>query len=265
MASINSGYRFLFADGVSDEYNLMLAYFNTSDISSNDEVFEIVTSTNPYIDTWNCHGKVKSEPLKFPITVVKMDDSSGSRYFDTYEERAIKKWLIKNERNWFQVDQEDMADIFYYCHMTFDGKENVATGTAGLKFQVVCDTNHAWSGLIKKSYPTVNNTLTFSLNSVVDFDNYIIYPTLVIQSLSNGNISIKNNTTNEIVNINNCSINEIITLDNSTDKIKSSTGRNLISDWNKQTLGIIENKNEFTLTGNFKVEFQYRNPIRVGG
>jgi hypothetical protein len=79
------------------------------------------------------------------------------------------------------------------------------------------------------------------------------------------NISIKNNTTNETVTINNCSLNEVVTLSCFSDKIISSTGRNLMSDWNKFTLGIAENINSFTLTGNFKVDFQYRLPIRIGG
>jgi phage-related protein len=148
--------------------------------------------------------------------------------------------------------------------MIFNKKENVARGTAGLVFDVICDCGHAWSGLRKKYYTTSNNTLDFTFNSLVDFDNYIIYPTLIITSLGNGNISIKNNTTNELISFTGCSTNEIIILECSTDKCKTSFGNSIVSRWNKQTVGIVENINQFTLTGSFKVEFQYRLPIRVG-
>ena len=261
MASINEAVRFILGNTMSDEMGLMIAYFSSSDSSSNDEQFNIITSTTPYIDTWHSHGKVKVEPLKFSITVIKQEGG----YFDTYEERATKKMLVKNERNWLQVDQDDHADIMYYCYMVFNRKENVGQGTAGLVFDVICDAPWAWSGLRKKIYTAVSNTLSFNLNSIVDFDSYIIYPTLIFTCLGATNISIKNNTTNETVVINNCSLNEVVTLECSSDKIKSSTGRNLMSDWNKVTLGIAENTNSFTLTGNFKVEFQYRLPIRIGG
>jgi len=129
----------------------------------------------------------------------------------------------------------------------------------------LADSSHAWSDLKKKTYTTSNGGLTFSLNEVFDYDDYIVYPTLIITPTINGNITISNTTTNETITLSNCITTEVITLDCKTDKIKSSNSRVMLDNWNKQTISIKEGKNNFVITGNFKMETRYRRPIRVCG
>ena len=252
--------RILFAGQTSDEYGLFKGYIGSIETSSNDEDSELITTTNSFKDTWDFHYKRKSAPLQFPITLIKSDGT----YFDANEERAIKKWLVKENREWLQIDQDDLSDILFYCHLINPRKVNVSAMTAGIEVTCVCDSGHAWSDLKKKKYTSVSN-LNFNLNNVVDFDDYIIYPQLKIIVNSGTTISVKNNTTNETLSINGCVKNEIITIDCEKDKLKSSTNRVLLSSWNKQMLSIIEGSNSFTLTGGFSVDIMYRLPIRVGG
>lgn len=264
MASINDGYKFIYSNQSSDEYGVRLCDFDSSNIGSNDEETEIITTTNSYKDTWDYHGKVKSAPLKFQITICKYDGNGVSGYFDNNEERAIKKWLIRSKRNLLQIDQIDLSDTYYNCLLTFNSKQNVARGTAGLVFDVICDATTPWSGLYKKSYTTVNNTLTFKLNMILDFDDYLVQPTLIIQPTANGTCTIKNITTNEEVIITDCVTTEIITLNCATDQISSSSNRLMIDSWNKNGISLCEGLNNLTLTGAFKLSLEYRLPIRVG-
>lgn len=253
--------RILFAGQTSDEYGLFKGYIGSIEASSNDEDSELITTTNSFKDTWDFHYKKKSTPLQFSITLIKSDGT----YFDSNEERAIKKWLVKENRDWLQIDQDDLSDVYFYCHLINPRKVNVGAETCGIEFQVVCDSGHAWSGLKKKPYTTSSGSLTFNFNSIVDFDDYILYPTLIITPNLNGLVKIKNNTTNQTIEISNCVTTEIITLECGTDKIKSSSGRAIVSDWNKNIISIYEGNNNFTMTGNFSMQIQYRLPIRIGG
>lgn len=252
--------RILFANQTSDSYGLFKGYIGSIDEDSNDEEATLVTTTNNFKDTWDFHYKNKSNPLQFPLTLIKSDGT----YFNSYEERAIKKWLVKEKREWLQIDQDDLSGINFYCHLINPRKVNVGAETAGLQFQVICDSGFAWSELKKKSYKSITS-LNFSFNNIVDYDNYILYPQLKIKVNGGTTISIKNNTTNEALSINGCSVGEVIEIDCGKDKLKSSTNRVLLSSWNKQMLSIIEGLNSFTLTGNFELDIIYRLPIRVGG
>ena len=252
--------RILFANETSDSYGTFRGYIGSVNEDSNDEEASLVTTTNSFKDTWDFHYKNKVNPLQFTITLIKSDGT----YFDSHEERALKKWLVKEKREWLQIDQDDLGDIMFYCHLINPRKVNVGANTCGLEVTCVCDCGHAWSGLNKKTYNSVTS-LNFSFNSVVDFDDYIIYPSIKITINGGTTVSIKNNTSNETLTIGDCSVGEVIEIDCGKDKLKSSTNRVLLSNWNKQMLSIVEGINSFTLTGNFSVDIMYRLPIRVGG
>jgi len=260
MSSMNKGIRFIYGDTVSDEMGVSLASsIGSTSKGTNVESRSLITTKNASNNIFNFHGVKYDNPLQFDIIIYNIDGS----WIDCNQERTLKKWLLKNKRQWFQLDQEDLSDIQFFVIAVSAELIDVGTFSGGMKIVFEADAPWAWSRLKKKSYTTVGNTLSFNLNSIVDFDEYIIYPTLVVSSLGKTNISIKNNTSNEEVIITSCILNEKIIIECSSDKM-SSTNTNIITRWNKQNLGIIEGINNFTLTGNFKVEFQYRNPIRVG-
>lgn len=256
-----NGYRFIF-DGVSsDSYGVILCNIGSINTDTNDEETNIITAKTAFKDTWDLLYIEDSAPLKFPITLCRTD----GQFIDADFQRELKKWLCKKQRHPFCVDQDDLADIFYNVIISNPRPSNVARMTGGLDFDVQCDSNHAWSGLKEKEYSTENGTLTFNFYNDTDFEDYELYPTLIITSLSDGDISIKNNTTNQIVNINNCINGEVITLDNFNNIQESSVDRILVEDWNVEYFYLHNGLNNITLTGNFTMKMEYRLPIRVGG
>ena len=250
---------FIYANETSNSHDIFMCQIGDSSTSSNDESSNLITSTTPYIDKWHLHGKVKSAPLQFPITIARTD----GKYIDSEKERQLKKWLCKDKYNWLQILQDDMYNIQYNCILVNPQKVNVGSMSAGLRFDVICDSDKAWTRLNSKIY-TSTTTSTFSFNLATDYDNYELYPTLIIKPKASGNISIKNNTTNKTVTINDCISAETIIIDNGNNVIKSDK-RILLDKWNKQYFKLVEGINNVTLTGNFTMEMQYRLPVRVGG
>jgi phage-related protein len=261
--TINEACKFIYADQNSEEYGLILCNIGSINTQSNDEESELLTSTTPYMDKWHFHGIQKSAPLQFSITVCQ----ASGEFIDADLERQIKKWLCKRDGyHWLQFDQDDLSNIFYRCILRNPQKISVGKYSGGMSFDVICDSQNAWSKLYSKPYSTEDGTLTFKFNHVCDYDDHELCPVMTITCLSSGNISIKNNTTNQTININNCTVGEVVTLDSENNKIKSSiSNRILISDWNKKFLTIMDGVNNFNLTGNFTIKLEYRLPIRVGG
>ncbi|MDR2277387.1 MAG: phage tail family protein [Vagococcus sp.] len=256
--TINDGFKIIYANQSSDEFGVFKGSFG-NDSDSNDESSSLITSKTMFQDRWSLHGIEKSEPLKFKLTLIKSDGT----YFDAYEERAIKKWLCKKKRHWLHVDQDDLADVCYYCILINPQKVNVGLMSAGISFDVICDSNHAWTGIRKQRKLSSDKSFNFIFNS--DFDEDILAPIFTITPLSNGNIKIRNKTNNEEITINNCKTTETITIDCENEIIVSSSGRVLMSDWNKRFLQIIEGLNVIELTGDFILDMEYRLAVRVGG
>lgn len=260
MSSITNGVRFMFGGETSDEHEVILCNtFNSTTRSPNIENRTLVTSKN-LSGAFNFHGIRYDEPLVFDFIIAKED----ATYIDIEKERELKKWLLKNKRQWLQIDQDGLDDIVYYCIITKAEILNVGAYSGGMLLTAECDSYYAYSNLVCKSY-MVSGALNFDINLDLDFDELSLYPLFIITPSANGDITIANNSTNQTVKIKNCVPAETIILENSSDKIKSSANRLIIDSWNKETISLKDKLNTFTLTGNFKLELQYRLPIRVRG
>lgn len=253
--------RMLYADGCTDEFGLILCNIGSIDETSNDEETEIITAKTALKEVFDLLYVEDTAPLKFRITLAK----ENGTYIDADEERAIKKWLCKKKRYPLQIDQDDLYDTYYNSVINNPRKVNVARYNCGISFDVTCDCGHAWSGKKIKSYTTVGGTLTFNFNNITDYDEYILQPFLTISPTVNGTISIKNNTTNVTTTITNCVTTEILKLDCARDYGESSTGVIILDRWNKNVLEFASGLNSITLTGNFKMDMEYKLPVRVGG
>ena len=257
--TINDGFRFIYANQSSDEFGVFKGSIGGFNTDSNDESSNLITSKTMFQDRWSLHGIEKSEPLQFKLMIAKQDGT----YFTASEERAIKKWLCKKRRHWLYIDQEDLVDVCYYCILINPQKTSVGLMSAGISFDVICDTNHAWSGLRKQRKSSSSGTFRFIFNS--DFDEEILSPILSITPSVNGNITIKNKTSNEEISIKNCLSTEVITIDCDNEMIKSSNNRVMLDSWNKKFIHFIEGQNIVEMTGSFVLDMEYRLPIRVGG
>lgn len=265
MATRNDAINLIFAGESSSERGYFIASsVGSTSFTSGDENRNLVTSKSIFKDTFDLHYVNDDSPLEFDFILVKVDEDN--RYIDANDERYLKKWLLKNKREWLFFEQDDLYDTGYFCIINTIEKVDVSTYTAAYRCHVICDSSHAWTSLKKKNYTCVD-TLTFNFNSSVDYDDYILYPSLTIKptSITAETITIKNNTTDETITLDNCIDTETIFLDCKTDKIKSSSGRIMLTDWNKKTIGFQEGNNSVSLTGNFTMEMNYRLPVRVGG
>lgn len=261
MSSINSGIDFIYGNQSSTEFGVSLASgFGSITRSSSSETRSIIRSKNISDRSYSFHGVKYDSPLSFDLIIYNTDGS----FIDTYKERELKKWLMSDNEQWLQIDQDDHSDLFYFCIGVSAELLDVGTYSGGMKINFECNSNGAWSSIKPKTYTTVNGLLDFKINIDADYNNEIIKPSLIITSNSTGTITIKNNTRNESIIISNCIVGEQIVLDGDNGKISTTNGI-LLDKWNKKFLKLQDSINDITLTGNFSMKLSYRLPIRVGG
>jgi hypothetical protein len=171
---------------------------------------------------------------------------------------------MSSKEQWLQVDQDDHAGLLYYGIFNKAEYLDVGMFSGGLLLTFECNANNAWTVINPKIYTTVNGTLNFKLSLDTDYDDEIIKPSIVITSNVIGNISIKNNTRNELITINNCIVGEQIILDGNDGKINTTNGK-LLDRWNKKFLKMQDGLNDITLTGGFSMKLSYKLPIRISG
>lgn len=251
---------FIFDDISSNNYNVGIYTINgTNNHSTNDEKTTETISKSVYCDTWDLHNVAYDEPLKFNVTLCK-NSKDG---FTIQDEIAIKKWLCRNTRKILQIEHDDFYGVRFNCRFTNPREEIFGANMIGLTFTVICDSPYGWSDVEEYSF---SSTTTNSIMLLLDtqFADKCIYPVLTINNAS-GTIKIKNITTNEETVIANCISSETITLNCIKDMIETTSAHNVISDWNKISISLIDGENELLLTGSFTVEIKYITPVRVGG
>lgn len=247
-------------DGIDDDRFMLCNFEDPS--SSNDEEVDIMTDKSSANDEWDLLGVSASSPLKFPITLVKKDNS----WIDSYDERRLKKWLMLYTRYaWLKVFQDDLSEIHYKCLITYSSTVKVGGNVAGITFNVNCNSIVAWSPEIKKTYSVSDSVGTFNFMCDSDFRDKLVYPKLTITSNTNGTIKITNITeNNRVTQIDNCTVGEIITMDCQRDIFESSTNRNIIKNFNGNFFELLDSKNVFKIEGNCTVIMTFRYQRRVG-
>lgn len=254
------GSNFTYGTKSSEEFGVILVKFDAANIDSVDESTNIITTKNVKSRKFDLHGVIMESPLTFEITISK----ANGDYFDTLEEERIKKWLCKNSWDFLTVDKSDMMDKTYCCILNNPKRIKIAENIAGLSFSVTCNSNVAWSKLHKLSY-TSKDTLLFRFHYNSKFQNESLHPILIIKPTSDGNISIKNNTTNKTLTLNNCINGETVIFDGENETFESNNGRNILGNWNETFISMVDGNNDIALTGKFNLTIEYRLPVRIGG
>jgi hypothetical protein len=259
--TINDSYEFIFNNESSQQYGIVMASaIGSTSRSGNIETRNIITSKNKFSNTFSIHDVTYDNPLQFDLIVYNEDET----FIDADKERILKKWLMKNKYCWLQILQDDLSSVNYYCIASSCELIDVGVETGGMKITFQSDSPWAYSDLKTKQY-VCNGTSNINLFLDLDFDEYCVLPNIKVSNLGNDNtISIKNNTTNELVEFYHCVLFETILLECQSDKISSSYNRQMIDNWNKNSLSLIQDSNSITLTGYFQLTLEYRIPIRVG-
>lgn len=194
---------FKYAGEESEPYGLRLANVETQEFISLHGETESVSVFNRKHKQWHNVGTLydKSQ-ISFEIDIV------SDTHINPVDVRAVQKWLFNQvgyKKLYIYNSIENQDDIYLNCRFINPEKIESASGLAGFRCTVECDSDMAWrdarkvdlilpGGIIDKNTPQVQN-----INISIDTDLVgYTYPTIELtMGQYGGDISIVNNTDSE--------------------------------------------------------------------
>lgn len=250
---ISNAYDIIFDNISSSTHDLMIACF------SGEESKENTVAEHEYNTYKSKFGDLKILDVEekgtreFDITLVRETP------IELYEIDRIYKWLMPKDTKFRKLYINDPTYQGYYYNCKISKIVNVPINgySYAIKCTVFCQSQYALSNINKQAYvsPTLPLTIT-----IVNDSSKKLTPTFKFKcNLANGNISLKNNTTNEIMTLTDMNINETIVIDYKECQISSDVNALVLNKFNKKFLTFKQGVNSLTLSGNvsnFEYSFQ---------
>ena len=269
----------------SDDYNLIIAWINSSDIniSENGLNMSLEKTNNKLNNTSNTYG-VQSENIVIYFSIVKKDYTEITRL----ESIQINEWLSSSST--FKIlafNDDDSYPLHYYAVCTQIEDVIVGGKLFGKELKFETNSPFAFSKKVEKKYDIVSSHV-FYINNTSNANNNIIYPKIILETTS-PTIVIENTldkksvtiSTNDIpfesngskyINMNSCNMSVTDKNDrlipayklgwNNTYKSYVSATNNYISTiyW----VRFIKGLNQLKITGSCKIIIEYEFPRKAG-
>lgn len=206
------------------------------------------------------YGAKYNSVAVFNVTVIKQ----GGGDFSVHDVRDCLKWVTGAQSN-SNLDLLIDNEVKY----TFTGRFTNASHykmdsrTIGLVLEFTSIAPWAYSA-VKTATCSVVNEDTLVINCDTD-DLYSSVYMKTVYTNGNGNgVTITNTTTGESTEVKALAQNEIITLDNNMMITSDKTERVFGNDFNFVFPRLQPGENEFVITGNGNIEFEYITPVKLG-
>ena len=245
---------FIFDNISSSAYGLTIAYLNDSEPNDNKVAEHEYDSYKTKSDELKILDIKDSGTREFEITLVR------EKPIELYEIDSIYKWLMPKDTKFRKlfIDSDKYQGYYYKCKITKILSIPVGGYEYAIKCSVLCQSQYAYSNIKKKTYSSPALPLNFT---IFNDSSKKITPIFKFKCNSpNGTISLKNNSTNEIMTLNELILDETIVINYEELSIKSDKSPLVLSRFNKQFLSFKSGLNNLTLSGNVsEFEYSYQN------
>lgn len=201
------------------------------------------------------------EVLTFDVQIFPVNED----YLDNTAIKQISDWLF-NKTNYakLQVLTPELSHLYFNCILKSATKLMSADKVIGISFTAECDSNGGWTFPQKRVYDfSSKNVSILTFNNQSSEENGM-RPILQIEMLEDGDFSLANTLSNQIVKINKLNNSEIITMDCENQIISSNLNRYLFDDFNGEFLFMPKGLNKMTVFGKCKITITYQNQEKVG-
>ena len=262
------GANFLYDGKMSEEYGIQILDFErTSGVANSTagnatEIIEkrIYKRPTPYH-----FGNTQNTPITFDLTI------GANNFVSAIDVAKISKWLLgRSGYLKFQVDQDDVGEV--YWNVIFTSGEIIYVGRkpVGLLLHAQCDSPWAYNfpRNINYSFPVVAvQDFDIDFYNDSDYGGYL-YPTVEFNLNSLGsNFTITNaSDDNRAFTFTGLSPSEEIVVDNDLKIITSSTGLHRLSYFNKNWLRFLPGLNSLNVVGAIEwldIEYQFVRSVGI--
>lgn len=185
---------FIFSGENSEDYNVVIGWMDSVDVSTNGLNRELKKSSSKRIKD-NIYGSDNTEPITFTFCIIRIDDTEITRE----ESLRINRWLTSSPLpKLLQFNDYDGYMLHYYAVCTKINDKVEGGKLIGKELTFETNSSFAFTKKISKKFD-VTDSLIFYLNNMSD--TYFYYPIITISTISN-NVIIENMTDKKSVTLN---------------------------------------------------------------
>ena len=184
--------------------------------------------------TYSLTGTQYDECIQATFTIAKnpcKHNDNDQMKITNDEYRDLMRWLNRKEFLRFQIfdEDEEFRDACYFNASFNIDKVLIGGKLYGLTLTMETDKPFGYGEEQKFTYTINDTSKNYILYDVSDEIGYI-YPNVTIKCMSDGDLTITNETEDCIVTIKNCSVGEVITMNGKAQIITSSYNSHAIYD-----------------------------------
>lgn len=250
--SINA-YDIIFDNISSTNFGLMIAYFNGEEQKENTVAEHEYDTYQSSFGDLKILKTIEKGTREFEITLVRETP------IELYEIDRIFKWLMPRDEKFrkLYINDPTYQGFYYNCKISKIVDVPINGFPYAIKCTVLCQSQYAYSNDKKMTCISPTLPLTFTM---INDSSKKLNPSFKFKcNLANGNISLKNNTTNEIMALTDLTLNEIVIIDYKERTISSDKNPLVLNKFNKKFLSFKQGVNSLTLSGDvssFEYNFQ---------
>lgn len=259
---------FIYGDFNSSDFGLMAASFSNGDseyeLGMNIETIEEFVGCNPvpvYL------GQKYTDKLNPQVTLIKNPHIYENSMAFTYHEcRAVLRKLTGiSGYQWMKlIDENITEELWYRARINSVSYKRVGSNIVGIILDMECDSSFAWSAENIIEVNAAANQPFYVFNNTDDINNYV-FPKVQITALSDGLLSLTNQSDHWESRIKKVKEHETITLNCKNEILSSSIAHNLLlNDFNLHWIRLLPGKNEYISNMNALLLFNFRVPRKVG-
>ena len=260
MSSYHSSFKYL-GKKSDEDFGWIIAHFDPD----NGETDSYLSQEQIYSESYNgtkrtLYGTKYTSVANIKITVIKQ--SGGD--FTLQECRDAYKWLTGNpEASWMDLYIGDEVKYRLLCTIQDAKPQKLDARTVGLN--IYCESLSPWaySPQITESY-SVSGSTSVQINNESDDLYTPVYMKTVYKNTNGQSLVLNNTTIGEQTEISSLATNEVVTLDSNmmitSDNKNKMFGNSFNFVWPRLKAGT----NNFSITGNGNITFEYYYPIKMG-
>ncbi|HAU84325.1 MAG TPA: hypothetical protein DCW90_02075 [Lachnospiraceae bacterium] len=257
--------KFRYRNKTNKDFGVIVTTFDDAS-GENDSFLTMESSTTEKPDGTSVfdYGARYSEVLETTVSFIK----PSHELFTLQESREIFKWLTGTKQvGWLDLYKADGTTIDYSLLGRFtDIQTQQLDNVSVIGFTATFTSSNPWAySAVQTIHLELGEKRTMTINNLSDDLDTYIYPNVIFtNTLSSGELHIKNNTLDEELVLKNLAANEIVTIDSNQIIYSDKPNKIFGEDCNYKWLRFATGENQLEISGTGSLTISYRYPIKVG-
>ncbi len=249
---------FIFDGKSLNDFGFIICEFNGETNTSTSPSITYTTLKTPDNDRRRFLSSNYEEVISFEVSIAKYESKKNILPINSFEDRAIRKWLCREDGfHELVIEQDDFYNIYYNAQINIT-PQMVCGRICGYRLTITTDNVYGYTELLETEFD-INDSIPYIFLALSDRADYF-YPIWEITPMQNGDLHLKVlediNQTNTILK--SVKENNVITINSENGIIEGISPDNFNWQLPRIVQGYDETINTITSTLSCHIKLKYR-------